>query len=392
MNLENSKKSAPKISETVGLLQNLISIQTVDPPGNEMEAARFVGGILEKEGIGFKIFDLGRGRGNLVARLKGEGSRPSLVYSAHFDTISVNEAQWTVPPFEGRIQGDRVYGRGATDMKSGMASMIAAAVALKRQNVGLQGDLVLAFTAAENSSGLGAKHMVDSGELDDAGAMVISEPSSLDVFVAEKGALWIKAVARGASGHGAFVEDWRKDYGNAIIRMSEFISRLKQLNLDVSPHKHLGKPSINVGKINGGVSAAIIPGSCTVEIDIRMLPGMTPKAVTEKMKELAGEYIDIEVMDFKPPVETSDDDPFVSLCISSCRSVLCKEPLITGVPYYSDATIFIPAMKIPMVIIGPGESGHSGIADEYVEIEKLIKADRIFFDIAKQYLSGPLNL
>ena len=173
--------------------------------------------------------------------------------------------------------------------------------------------------------------------------------------------------------------------------MAEFLSGLKEFDLDVPPHKHLGLPTINVGKIKGGVSAPIIPGSCTVEIDVRILPGMTADSVIEKLKAQAGEHIYIEMMDFKPPVETPDEEPFVALCSSACQSVLGKPPRITGVQYYSDATVFIPAMKIPMVIIGPGEVGHSGIADEYVEIEKLHKADRIFFEIARKYLSDPIN-
>ena len=180
-------RKKPKYPDTIDLLQHLIQIQTVDPPGNEMEAAQYVAKVLKKENIDFEIFDLGQGRANLIARLRGTGRRPSLVYSAHFDTIPVNKEQWTVPPFEGLIQDGRVYGRGATDMKSGMASMITAAIELKRKELRLQGDLVLAFTAAENSSGLGARRMVDSGELDNAGAMIISEPTSLDLFVAEKG-------------------------------------------------------------------------------------------------------------------------------------------------------------------------------------------------------------
>lgn len=373
--------------ETIQLLQKLIAIPTVDPPGNEMEAARAVKQVLDREGIPSRIYDLGDNRANLVARLKGSGQKPALVFSAHFDTIAVDESRWTMPPFGGHIQNRRLYGRGATDMKSGLVSMVCAAIALKRQGVQLSGDLVMAFSAAENSSGLGALELTRCGELGSAGAMLISEPTSLKIFIAEKGALWIRATAKGATGHGAFVEDWRSDYGNAIVRMAKFIRDLEHLDLCVHPHPHLGWPTINVGKIRGGVSAPIIPGSCSIELDVRMVPGMTPESVAQKMRQLAGKNIEIQIIDFKPPVVTSENEPFVHLCVGACEAVLERKPEITGVPYYSDATIFAPALKIPMVIIGPGEVGHSGIADEYVEIDNVIKTNRIFFRIAAQYLA-----
>ncbi len=373
--------------QTIRLIRELIAISTVDPPGNEMEAALLVEQVLRREDISCRIFDLGNGRANLVARLKGAGTVPALVYSAHFDTIAVDESQWTMPPFGGVVREGRLYGRGATDMKSGLASMVCAAVDLKRQKAQLDGDLILAFSAAENSSGLGAAELIRCGELDGAGAMLISEPTSLKVFIAEKGALWLRASARGVSGHGAFVSDWRKDYGNAIVRMAHFINRLETLQLDVAPHPHLDRPSVNVGKICGGVSAPTIPGSCTAEIDVRMLPGLRPETVAEKMRQLAGENIDIAVIDFKPPVVTPANHPFVRLCIEACESVLDESPEVTGVPYYSDATVFAPALNIPIVIIGPGEVGHSGIADEFVEIDNVLKTNRIFSKIARQYLS-----
>ena len=149
--------------EAIEILKSLIAIPTVDPPGNEMEAAVAVQKILKEENIDSQIYDLGNGRANLVARLKGSGDRPALVFSAHFDTIPVDESQWTMPPFGGEIRDGKMYGRGATDMKSGLASMVCAAIELKRKGVKLAGDLILAFSAAENSSGMGAIELTRCG-------------------------------------------------------------------------------------------------------------------------------------------------------------------------------------------------------------------------------------
>ena len=373
--------------EAIEILKSLIAIPTVDPPGNEMEAAVAVQKILKEENIDSQIYDLGNGRANLVARLKGSGDRPALVFSAHFDTIPVDESQWTMPPFGGEIRDGKMYGRGATDMKSGLASMVCAAIELKRKGIKLSGDLILAFSAAENSSGMGAIELTRCGELNSAGAMVISEPTSLKVFIAEKGALWLKAKAKGASGHAAFVADWRSDYGNAIVRMAKFIAQLEKLDLNFPHHPHLDYPTVNVGKISGGISAPIIPNSCTMDLDIRMVPGMEPDFILKKIQDLAGKYIEIEIIDYKPPVETEVEDPFVHMCIEACESVVGMKADVTGVPYYSDATVFAPALQIPIVIIGPGEVGHSGIADEYVKISSMIKTNQIFSLIARKYLT-----
>ena len=166
--------------ETLALSQALIRLNTVDPPGNELAAAQVVARVLDAEGIPYELIEIGPGRANLLARVKGVGRRKSLVYSAHFDTIPADPAEWSRSPFGGEVADGRLHGRGATDMKAGMAAMVMAAVALKRSGAKLAGDLELALTAAENSNCLGAEKFVESGKLSDAGALLISEPSSLD--------------------------------------------------------------------------------------------------------------------------------------------------------------------------------------------------------------------
>ena len=371
---------------TLELSQALIRTNTVDPPGNELVAARIVAKVLAEAGLAAELIEIAPGRANLLARVRGTGERKALVYSAHFDTIPADPAEWSRSPFGGDVEGSRLYGRGATDMKAGMAAMVMAAIALHRSKARLKGDLVLALTAAENSSCLGAEAFVQGGQLRDASALLISEPSSLDVFVAEKGALWLSATATGDYGHNAFSEGRSGDRGNAILRMAEFLGRVRTLKIAAPVHRHLGPPTINVGLIQGGVSRPIIAHRCTAGVDVRTVPGLEPAAVLAAFREIAGPHVTIELTGFKPPVDTPDDDPFVQLCLaatSAARSQLVKP---AGVGYYSDGTVLAPALGIPLVIIGPGETGMSGAADEHCDLAKLATATRIYEDVARRYL------
>lgn len=370
----------------VDLCADLVSLNTVDPPGNELAAARLVAGVLRQAGIDAEIDEFAPGRANLVARLYGRGESGALVMCAHFDTIDADPLQWTVPPFTPTVRKDRLYGRGTTDMKSAIAAMVHTAIALKRTSKSLRGDLVLAFTAAENTTCAGAHRLVERGVLEGASALLIGEPSSLDIFIAEKGALWLKATAHGEYGHNAFSEQRSGDRGSAIIRMAEFLTRLKGLTIDAPAHPHLGPPTINVGLVSGGLARPLIAPECTAEIDIRTVPGMEVDDVISQFQEIAGPHVSIEFLDFKPPIETDQDHPFVRACARSVADVTSTVPRITGVAYYTDGAILAPAYDLPMVILGPGEFGRSGSIDEYVCLKRLATCADAYLGLAHNLL------
>jgi succinyl-diaminopimelate desuccinylase len=368
----------------LSLSRQLISFQTFDPPGNELPAAELISSVLADHGIESELQSIGENRASVIARIKGKGTKPGLIFSAHIDTIPVNASEWSVDPFGGIVKDGRLYGRGATDMKAALASMLVAAIAVKDEK--LEGDLILAFSAAENSNCLGARTMVESGILEGAGALLVSEPTSLDVFIAEKGALWLQATAIGEYGHIAFSADRTGDIGSANLRMADFLCRVRDLKLDAVPHPLLGMPAVNVGMVHGGISFPLIAPECKAFIDIRTIPGMVPENVLAQFRAIAGPHVKIEILDNKPPVATPEDHPFVTLCVDSVRQQRAEEPAVTGVSYISDAAFISPGLDVPMVIIGPGELGKSGSIDEYCEIDKLEASARIFADIALKYL------
>lgn len=374
-------------SEVLKLTREMLAIDTIDPPGNEEVAAKIVARVLAAEGIESTFQTIAPGRTNLIARLKGTGGRPALSMSAHFDTIGVDPATWTRNAFTGEVENGRVYGRGSTDMKGGIAAMAMAAIEIKRAGTPLRGDLVLHFTAAENSSLLGAKALVEGGYLDGVGALLNSEPSSMRLFVTEKGTVWIRAIARGDTGHSAFRDGETGDRGNAIVRLARFIDRIHDLDLKAPPHRNLKPPTINPGMISGGLSTPLTPPRAVCDIDVRLVPGLVPEAVLAAFQAVAGPDIALSILDSKPPVDTPDDDPFVQLCLAALKDETGYGDGPEGVPYYSDCAVIAPVLNLPMVIIGPGEVGHSGRPDEYCEIDKLESSVRVYRSIAERYLA-----
>ncbi|KEA53559.1 peptidase M20 [Mangrovibacter sp. MFB070] len=374
------------MSETLALTQALIAQNTIDPPGNERLAAMEVARVLRKEGIEPLVYEIAPGRTNLVARLRGTGEGPALAFSAHFDTIGVDADKWQVHPFAGDIKGGRLYGRGSTDMKGGMAAMTVAMLNIARSGKTLKGDLVLTFSAAENSNCLGARRLLADGHFNGVGALLVSEPTGNRAFVAEKGALWLRAIAQGEYGHNAFSEGRGGDRGNAIVRLARFLDKAHDLVLDAPVHRHIGPPTINIGMIRGGVAFPLIPDVASADIDIRLVPGQCPDSVQAAFEAIAGPHIRIEQQDVKLPVDTPDDHPFVEQCLAACTAEGVENPGPDGVAYYSDAAIIAPPLNLPMVIIGPGEVGMSGAVDEYVWINKLETSARIFERVALSYL------
>ena len=184
----------------------LIATPTTNPPGNESALAESLADELRQLGIETTIVPLGPGRSSVVGRLRGRGNRPALVLSGHLDTVPPGHVGWTRDPFAPTVVNGRLYGLGSADMKGAVAAMVEAAAALRRSEAVLQGDLLLAFTADEETNSTGAATLVESGTLAGAGAIIIGEPTANEVFIAEKGVAWIEMTTRGHTAHGSMPE------------------------------------------------------------------------------------------------------------------------------------------------------------------------------------------
>ncbi|RLB05077.1 MAG: hypothetical protein DRG83_03375 [Deltaproteobacteria bacterium] len=174
------------------------------------------------------------------------------------------------PPFSGTLHGGKVYGRGAADMKSGLAAMAEAATILARSGGSLSGDLILAFTYDETHGLQGARRLLEGGYLEGVGAVLVGEPSGLDVFIAEKDALWLECRVHGKTAHSSMPHLGQ----NAVLEMVRFLGRVKErLDLGTERHPLLDKSSFTVSTIRGGVAINVIPDACEAELDIHLIPG-----------------------------------------------------------------------------------------------------------------------
>ena len=376
-------------SVLVDLTRELIRFKTFNPPGDELLLAERLAERMNGLGLDARVIPFAQGRANVIGRVPGSGRRSALIFSGHLDTVPVGTEKWDHDPLSGDIADGRIYGRGAADMKGGVAAMIMAASAVQNTGVQLKGDLVLALTAGEEVDSIGAVHLLKEGLLIDAGALVIAEPTALEVCSAEKGALWLEILIKGKAAHGSSPHLGK----NAIVPMSAFVRNLEQFFQPLLKHPLLGSPTMNIATIEGGFKTNVVPDQCRLTIDFRTVPEQNVtelKANVESLlrqtAEREGVEWDVRIINERESVGTSADDPFVKLFQESSRTVLGGESTVGGVSYFTDGAVLTPALKVPMVIFGPGEAACAHQANEWVSIENLRLAAMIYADIAVRML------
>jgi succinyl-diaminopimelate desuccinylase len=264
--------------EVITLLQKLVQHDSADPPGREIDIARFVSDYLSQRGIECVLDEFLPGRANVLARIPGKQRNGGLVFSSHLDTVSAGTQAWRVPPLSATIDGSRMYGRGVSNMKSALAAMMVMATDLDRSGHTLPHDVVQAFSAGESSNCLGSKRFMAQDALAGAAAVVVGEPSSLDFIVAHIGVVWVRVTARGRMGHVSGASG-----KSAINLIMGVIEQLAKVSIPASPHAYCGAPSINVGTIQGGSAVNVTPDLCSIEVDVRVPPGTDLSVVEEAM-------------------------------------------------------------------------------------------------------------
>jgi succinyl-diaminopimelate desuccinylase len=371
-----------KEADCLKFCQDLIRIKSVNPPGDELQAAEYVVSVLKKIGMEVELIKHSPTRASVLARLKSSRKKSALLFSGHLDTVPVGAEKWTHEPFQGDQSEGKIWGRGSADMKGGLAILMVAAKALVDARMPLQGDLILAATAGEEVDSLGAIAVAGRRDLGPIQAVVIPEPSYNDVFIAEKGAFWLELTTQGKTAHGSMPEQGR----NAIMMMVALLNELEKLTFPYKEHPLLGGFSKSINTILGGVKTNVVPDSCVVTVDMRTVPGQDHRAILKQVEDLIAD-VSRRIADFKAsakvandraPVETSPNDPVVQNFYDIVAEVAGERPVPKGVRYYTDAVAFVPALKIPMIICGPGDSKLAHQPNEHVEISKLVQAAKIY--------------
>jgi len=363
------------------LLQGLIQIKSVNPPGNENQIANFIRKFLLKNNIHSELVPLEEGRSSVIAKIGGEEER-NITLCGHIDTVRVKEEDWTKPAFQGLIESGKMYGRGASDMKGGVAAILYAAALLKRRGIVPKKTVQLALTADEEWGYRGAKNLVDGGYFDRTDFLIITEPSNLQVSTGEKGELWIKAKFYGKSAHGSTPEVGV----NTIIPGSEFVVNVTERYEKIfEADPFWGKTSMNIGQFHGGVQVNIVSNYSEIQLDFRVISEEDKEKAVELVRktgeEIAKKYkvrFVEEIFNYHPPIFTSPDNHYVKKFLQTVRA---KEVIITK--YCTDGATIIPIKKMPFIIFGPGDIAQAHQNDEYIELESLYRAVDTFVEFLK---------
>lgn len=429
--------SQPIYQRPIEILQNLIRFDTTNPPGNEAECIAYINRLLTEAGFSTTILAKTSNRPNLIARLKGQGNAPPFLLYGHVDVVTAIGQDWTHPPFEGRVVNGYIWGRGALDMKGGVAMMLAAFLRAKAEGLSPAGDIVLAILSDEEGGGdYGARYLVEAhpgqfkgihyalGEF--GGATIHLEKRKLyPIMVSEKQLCWMKAVVRGPGGHGSF-----PIRGGAMGKLAHLLQHLEQhrLPVHVTPVARLMIESmasafplptnlilrqllnpaftdlllrllgnnvkaldpllhntVNATIVRGGEKINVIPSEIVLELDGRLLPGFKPSHMIAELRKLIGNEIELELVRHDPGPSELDMGFFDTLAGILSEADPGAVPFPTLIPGVTDGRFFsllgiqtygFTPMKLP-----PGlnllQMAHA--ADERIPVEALdFGADAIY--------------
>lgn len=357
------------LSSAVRLTQELIRQDSINPPGNEALCTAILAKRLTGAGFTVSSHPFGEGRANLVASI-GQGDHP-LAFTGHVDTVPLGKRPWSFDPFGGQIEGDRLYGRGASDMKAGIAAFTEACLRNAQKLKDGPGALIV-VTAAEETGCEGAFALARSGLLPaKAGALVVAEPTANRPGVGHKGALWLRLLAEGVTAHGSMPE-----HGvNAVLKAARAALRLDELNLARHRHGTLGASSLNVGSFHGGLNVNSVPDRAVVEVDIRTIPGQVHATLSAEVAALVGAEATIAPIMDVPPVWTDPAHPWVKRVFAIMEDILGEAPSVGGPAYFTDASVLSTALGgVPSLILGPGQPEMAHQTDEYCLVSRIDQA------------------
>jgi acetylornithine deacetylase ArgE len=378
--------------ETTRLLRDLVNLPSINPMGRPLSGAvyfehrvtAYVEDFLRGLGVAYERQTVAPLRDNIVAYSEPPAGRGTLLLEAHQDTVPVDNM--TIEPFAARIEGGRLYGRGACDIKGGMAAMLAAFARVTRQRPPGACRVILACTVDEEHTFLGVQRLVRDGLKADMA--VVAEPTQLKIVNAHKGVVRWHVTTQGRACHSSAPEQGE----NAIYAMARLLepiqryaARLPQSAVD----PHLGRPTLSVGRIEGGSSVNTVPDRCRIDVDRRLIAGEKPaeawddfRRSLEKETRQTVPFLCSEPWLSSPPLSPQGSEALVNelgRAIDSCRG----GHEVVAVPYSTDAAV-IAAAGIPSVVFGPGDIARAHTCDEWVPLDEVEQASEILYRLACQ--------
>ena len=371
--------------EVIELTSRLVAIDSVNPalvPGGagETEIAAFVTGWARETGLEAEVLEDNPGRPSVVVRSRGRGTGKTLLLCGHLDTVGVDGMR---DPHTPRLNGDRLHGRGAYDMKAGVAAALLAC--REASELGLAGDVVVAAVADEEHASLGVQEALRAIRAD---AAIVTEPTELELVVAHKGFVWLEVEVTGHAAHGS-----RPHLGvDAIVKTGPILFALGELDeaLGERTHPLLGRGSVHASLIEGGGELSSYPARCVLGLERRTLPGETARDAEAELASLLDACRAADpalaasqrTLLVREPFEAEPTSELVKAMRDAAAEVLGEAPEIVGASYWADSA-FIACAGIPTVLFGPGGKG-AHEAEEWVSIEDTVAVTRALVGVASR--------
>ena len=391
--------------ELVRWVQELTRIPSVWKPETgegEEAAARWVETRCQEIGLETHFEFVEPGRPNVVALLSTHNSSlKTLMFEGHTDVVTEGDpTKWTDPPFNATIRDGKIYGRGANDMKAGVCCALMATRAILQSNIKLNGDILLGIVCDEEGQMIGIKHFVERGWADNVTACIVCEPEENHLCISQKGVMWIRVTIHGVMSHGAMPLTGV----NSIYPMARFLDAVhaleERLIVQHGRDEFLGQPSITPTIVQSPPRGAgepqknVMPEATETILDMRLIPGQDPDAIVstiEKMLQAACAvdprlHYEMEVLEVRHPTKTDRDHPIVQALASAYITLTSQQPTYGGVPGSTDGTILNARKGIPIVTCGPGDIYIPHHVDEWVSVEEIKQAARMYALAAMRYL------
>jgi acetylornithine deacetylase len=369
----------------VELLRTMVRIDSRNPslvagaPG-ELALATSLRDTLSSWGLEARLQEAAPGRPNVIATLRGSGGGRSLMFNGHLDVVGVEGM--THAPFAAEERRGRVYGRGASDMKGGVAAMCAAAARLRGR---LKGDVIVTGVVDEEWQSIGTSALMSAGVRADAA--IVTEPTGLRVMPAHKGFAWLQVTVHGRAAHGS-----RWDIGVDAIRHAGLVladlDRIDREELPRRNHPLLGRPSLHASSIKGGIGLSTYPDRCVVGIERRTIPGETAddalreiRRTCDRVRNAVPELrVDVELLFAQPPSDVPSEAP-VAQALTSVITAHGLDATPLGMSAWTDAAL-LNAAGIPAICFGPGDMGLAHAAEEYIAVDEIERATDLLTALA----------
>ena len=386
-------KSKIKEEEITNLAQELIKIPS-DETAGEKEVCEYLESFLKSLGMKVRLQEVLPNRPNIIAEVIGDEVGKSIMFNGHVDTVPIGDIKkWSMDPYSAIIKDNKLFGRGSTDMKGSIASMIIAMKFIMNNVKKFNGKIIFTGVMAEETTGLGTQKIVE--ENIKADMAVVGEPSDEKIYRAHKGTMWFNLSTYGKLEHSS---ESNSKSNNAIINMMKLIMEINKISkeLETIENNLVGHPSINVGLINGGTKQNMIADSCRISIDRRTLPEEKTDEILDKLRIRLDRLrslddrltFDLEIDTIREAVEVVESEQIVQEVKNALNKVINKNPTISGMKATTDMSILVNQGNIPSVIYGPGFIKQAHTVDEFIEVKRLVESSQVYTEILLNVLTN----